>query len=655
MTQPGDGGVKKELSSLCPGTKEEIVASQRAGDAHWGALIGEGEVTARGGHQDVAEIQELPYQVLAQVICNHNVTVSVCHCCRNEAEEHCPQDHQVLQHSQGDAAHYDAVRGHSQVQCVDVQISCNTVRDFPARFTGNMLLYSTHLQLTAMVEDDQVPGLLVTVAPPCQLTMVQHQASGSNELGEIIKKKVSEDWLSSLGRMEQSKAVINDPYSSCQGFAQFSISATNAYDEYKRSDTISCGKVDYEKATKQPVITLVAADPHSSMKETLEAPGEADAEGLPLVQNQLELESRMFLRQEDPGQGYSTDCGSPEKVKEYKSTQVDTAAAIPSSSKLRAEINTTNLMGVLSITCSSSGTEERRTDFTTGPWKVKDLNQEGLSNHQGMLQEVQGDVDDLHSEHCDGVHGREPAEVQDSARVDIMGPSTLGSSPTYAGDEEEEPRVVRQSLMMLNLSHKPVGKQLMGHLKYTQRVKVEDEDDSPDREMEELRQEALVQGISDVELESRMFMKKEDPGKGFSSDCDSPEKVIEIKSNQVDTAAAIPSSNKLRASTENMMGVYSITSASSSTGTGVSRTDFSISHWKATDLNQVTKYQTLVPVSSESHSHQEVLSSHQGVLDELQGAGNDLHPELRDEEHGQEHDEARGELFVEQLLERGVI
>ena len=230
----------------------------------------------------------------------------------------------------------------------------------------------------------------------------------------------------SLGRMEQSKAVIYDPYSSCQGFAQFSISTTSAYDEYKRSHTISCGKVDYEKATKHRVITIVAADPHCSMKETLEAPGEAEAEGLPLVQNQLELESRMFLRQEYPGQGYSTVCGSPEKVKEYKSTQVDTAAAIPSSSKLRAEINTTNLMGVLSITCSSSGTKERRTDFTTGPWKVRDLNQEGLSNHQGMLQEVQGDLDDLHSEHCDGVHGQEPAEVQDSARVDIMGPSTLG-------------------------------------------------------------------------------------------------------------------------------------------------------------------------------------------------------------------------------------
>ena len=98
-------------------------------------------------------------------------------------------------------------------------------------------------------------------------------------------------------------------------------------------------------------------------------------------------------------------------------------------------------------------------------------------------------------------------------------------------------------------------------------------------------------------------------------------------------------------STANMMGVLSI--ASSSFSTGESRTDFSTGHWKVINLNQVTKYQFLVTVSTESHSRQEVLSIHQGVLDKVQGDEYGLHPEHCDEVHSQEPDEVRGELFVE--------
>ena len=80
----------------------------------------------------------------------------------------------------------------------DVGISRKTVRDVPARFTGNELLYSANLhELTAMVEDLKVPGLLVTAAPHCQLIMVQHQSSGSKELGDTLEEKVSEDWEAS--------------------------------------------------------------------------------------------------------------------------------------------------------------------------------------------------------------------------------------------------------------------------------------------------------------------------------------------------------------------------------------------------------------------------------------------------------------------------
>ena len=47
------------------------------------------------------------------------------YCCRNDADEHCPQDLQVLQYCQGDAVHYDAVRGNSRVQCNTVSVLAN--------------------------------------------------------------------------------------------------------------------------------------------------------------------------------------------------------------------------------------------------------------------------------------------------------------------------------------------------------------------------------------------------------------------------------------------------------------------------------------------------------------------------------------------------
>ena len=62
--------------------------------------------------------------------------------------------------------------------------------EVPVIIGDNQLSCGTSLQLTGMVKDVEVSGLLVKPDHPCMLIVVQ--ASGKIELGEIIGKKVCE-------------------------------------------------------------------------------------------------------------------------------------------------------------------------------------------------------------------------------------------------------------------------------------------------------------------------------------------------------------------------------------------------------------------------------------------------------------------------------
>ena len=83
------------------------------------------------------------------------------------------------------------------------------------------------------------------------------------------------------------------------------------------------------------------------------------------------------------------------------------------------------------------------------------------------------------------------------ARVDIMGGNNDDENPTCISNEEGEPQVVKQSMMMSH-SPKSVGKKLMGDLEYTQRVKVDRSVDSPDSEMVEQRVESTSVAMRDL-------------------------------------------------------------------------------------------------------------------------------------------------------------
>ena len=164
-----------------------------------------------------AEVQSLPSQVLAQVICCPKVNqVYDCHNCREDQDEvHCPRPDQA-QLCQQDHQHYPGDAGHSLAQCGDMEITFNSFKRVSAMFKGNKLTCGTFLQPTVMVEEaevwdhkiggyedtfaalirtlggDLVVGPLATIDYPCLLNMVQHQASGENELEEVIEEIVRE-------------------------------------------------------------------------------------------------------------------------------------------------------------------------------------------------------------------------------------------------------------------------------------------------------------------------------------------------------------------------------------------------------------------------------------------------------------------------------
>ena len=108
---------------------------------------GNDEDPARGGCPHNAEVQSLPSQVLAQVICCPKVNqVHACHNCREDQDEVHYHRQDQAQLRQQDHQHYPGDAGHSLAQCGDMEITFNTIKKVPAILKGNKLPCGTLIQ-----------------------------------------------------------------------------------------------------------------------------------------------------------------------------------------------------------------------------------------------------------------------------------------------------------------------------------------------------------------------------------------------------------------------------------------------------------------------------------------------------------------------------
>ena len=134
-----------------------------------------------------------------------------------------------------------------------------------------------------------------------------------------------------------------------------------------------------------------------------------------------------------------------------------------------------------------------------------------------------------------------------------VGGTTEVDNLTCIEDDEGGPQTVKQAMMVVRHSVKPVGRHRMGVLESTQRDNVKRLADFPDSEVE-----STGKAMGDLELNTR----QEATERGCSSVDFNPEKVTIYTGLKVDTAVLSPFSNQQGVKISNTYGTKELSNSS---------------------------------------------------------------------------------------------